>query len=371
MEFRIHKAEFVRGLRLAQSIADRKSTMPMLANVLLRVHGSGSKTKLLCAATDLNVSLTAELKVTSASEGGLTVGAKALHDIVVNLPGDELTLRKVENNWAEIKAGKVSYRVVGMPDRDFPKVPDHREASFGQVEAAVVREMIDRTLFSVCNDETRFHLNGVLFESSGTSARMVSTDGHRLSKVDRSLAGGPQLSAGVIIPKKGVLEIKKLLDAGGAAKLAIKTPYLFLSVDDLTLAVKLIDAQFPPYEQVIPKDHKRSAVVDRGLFADAIKRAQLMSSETRGVKLGFGGNDGGGITITSDNPDVGEVREDVDADFTGEPMTIGFNPKYILEILSAMQADQVAIELGGELDPGLIRPLAGDDFTGVIMPMRI
>ena len=370
MEFRIHKAEFVRGLRLAQSIADRKSTMPMLANVLLRVHGRGSTTKLLCAATDLNVSLTAELKVSNAVEGGLTVGAKALHDIVVNLPGDELTLRKVENNWAEIKAGKVSYRVVGMPDRDFPKVPDHREAPFGDIDASTLREMIDRTLFSVCNDETRFHLNGVLFESNGTSARMVSTDGHRLSKVDRSLTGGPQLSAGVIIPKKGVLEVNKILDGGATARLAIKTPYLFLSVDDLTLAVKLIDAQFPPYEQVIPKDHKRSAVVDRGLFIDAVKRAQLMSSETRGVKLGFGA-DGGGITITSDNPDVGEVREEVDADYTGDAMTIGFNPKYILEILTAIQSDQVAIQLGGELDPGLLRPLAGDDFAGVIMPMRI
>jgi len=365
MELRIQKAEFVRGLRLAQSIADRKSTMPMLANVLLRVHG---KTKLLCAATDLNVSLSAELKVSHAAEGGLTVGAKALHDIVTNLPGDELTVKKVENNWAEIKAGKVSYRLVGMPDRDFPKVPDHREAPFAEIEAAILREMIDRTLFSVCNDETRFHLNGVLFESNGTSARMVSTDGHRLSKVDRALSGGPQLSAGVIIPKKGLLEIKKMLDGATAAQLAVKTPYLFLTVDQLTLAVKLIDAQFPPYEQVIPKSHSRTAVVDRTLFVDAIKRAQLMSSDTRGVKLSFGAS---GFTVASDNPDVGEVHEELDADFTGEPLTIGFNPKYIVELLGQMHSDQVAIELGGELDPGLLRPLAGDDYTGVIMPMRI
>jgi DNA polymerase-3 subunit beta len=160
--FRINQAEFVRGLRLAQSIADRKSTMPPLANVLLRVQ---SKSKLLVTATDLNVSLSAELKISGGSDGSLTVGAKALHDIVVNLPKvDDISFRKVENNWAEIKAGKVAYRIVGVPDRDFPKVPDHREAPFGDVDAATLREMIDRTLFSVCNDETRFHLNGVLFE---------------------------------------------------------------------------------------------------------------------------------------------------------------------------------------------------------------
>jgi len=365
MEFRIQKAEFVRGLRLAQSIADRKSTMPMLANVLLRTQG---KNKLLVAATDLNVSLTAELKSTNASEGGLTVAAKALHDIVTSVPGDELTLKRADNHWAEIKSGKVNYRVVGMPDRDFPKVPDPREVEFAEVDAATVREMIDHTLFSVCNDETRFHLNGVLFESSGSKARMVSTDGHRLSKIERALPGGPQLSAGVIIPKKGLLEIKRVLEGATSCKLAVKTPYVFLQHDELSLAVKLIDAQFPPYEQVIPKDPKRTVVIDRGLLVDALKRAQLMSSETRGVKLALGE---GVVTVTSDNPDMGEVREELDADYTGEAMAIGFNPKYVIELLGQMGTDQVTLSLGGELDPGLWRPMGGDDYLGVIMPMRI
>jgi DNA polymerase-3 subunit beta len=258
-----------------------------------------------------------------------------------------------------------------MPDRDFPKVPNHREVVFGEIDSNAFREMIDRTLFSVCHDETRFHLNGVLFECDGVNARMVSTDGHRLSKVDRRLPGAPQLSSGVIIPKKGVLELKKLLDGSKTAKISIKTPYLFLTADELTLTIKLIDAQFPPYDQVIPKNHTRSAIVDTGLFSAAVKRAQLMSSETRGIKLGFGGSNGGGITITSDNPDLGEIREEIDADYTGEPMTIGFNPKYILDILGQIQSDQVAVELGGDLEPGLIRPLTGDAFAGVIMPMRI
>jgi DNA polymerase-3 subunit beta len=365
MEFRISKPEFVRGLRLAQSIADRKSTMPMLANVLLRTIGKG---KLLVAATDLNVSLTAELKSTNAAEGGITVNAKSLHDIVTSLPGEELTIKRADNGWAEIRAGKVNYRVVGMPDRDFPKVPDHREAPFTDVEAVTLREMIDRTLFSVCNDETRFHLNGVLFESNGAKAKMISTDGHRLSKVERGLAGGPQLSAGVIIPKKGLLEIKRVLDGATTCRLAVKTPYVFLSADDLVLAVKLIDAQFPPYEQVIPKDHKRSLVVDRHLLIDSLKRAQLMSSETRGVKFAM---ETGKLTIASDNPDVGEVREELEADYAGEGMSIGFNPKYVIELLSQMTSDQVNLNLGGELDPGLFKPLGADEYAGVVMPMRI
>ena len=365
MEFRIAKTEFLRGLRLAQGIAYRQSTLPMLANVLLRTQG---KNQLLVAATDLNVSLTAELKCTVATEGGITLAAKNLYELIANAPGEEVSLKKADNHWAEIKSGKVTYRIVGMPDRDFPKVPDHREATYSTVESAVLREMVERTLFSVCNDETRFHLNGVYFESDGSKCRMVSTDGHRLSKVERTIANGPKLSAGVIIPKKGLLEIRRVLDAGPSCKLAIKTPHLFLVQEDIAIAVKLIDAQFPPYEQVIPKDHKRIITVDRVRFIDALKRAQLMSSETRGVKVATTKEV---MTITSDNPDLGEVREEVDAEYNGEPIAIGFNPKYVVELLGQMASDQITIALGGELDPGLIRPVSGDEYLGVVMPMRI
>ncbi len=367
MEFRIAKSEFLRGLRLAQGIADRKSTMPMLANVLLRTTG---KNQLLVAATDLNVSLTAELKANVSHEGGITLGAKNLFELIANAPGEDITLKRADNHWAEIRSGKVTYRIVGMPDRDFPRVPDHREATYTTVESAVLREMIDRTLFSVCNDETRFHLNGVYFESDGSKARMVSTDGHRLSKVERTIANGPKLSSGIIIPKKGLLEMKKVLESGPSCKLAIKTPHLFLVQEDIAIAVKLIDAQFPPYEQVIPKDHKKIITVDRSRLIDALRRAQLMSSETRGVKIAATKE---GITITSDNPDLGEVREELDAEYSGDAIAIGFNPKYVVELLGQMGSDQVTLALGGDLDPGLLRPMGpgNDEYLGVVMPMRI
>lgn len=363
MEFRIQKSEFLRGLRLAQGIADRKSTTPLLGNVLLRVR---SATELLCGATDLNVSLSAELRVTKATEGALTLSAKSLHDIVANLPGNELSLKQLDNNRAEIRAGKVKFTLTGQSDRDFPRLADHREVQFHDVDATVLREMIDRTLFAVCNDETRFHLNGVLFESVGSTARMVSTDGHRLSKVDRPLSG-PRLQTGVIVPKKGVLEIKKLIDGADAVKLGIKTPFLFLAIDDMTLAVKLVDAQYPPYMQVIPTVHKSSAVVDRAMFIGAIKRAHVMSGDVRSIKLAF---DKGAITVTSVDPDSGDVTEDLDAEYTGKAIAVGFNPRYILDILGQTQSEKVSVELCSELDPVIVRPIAGDDFVGVIMPMR-
>ena len=365
MELKIKKAEFLRGLRIAQSIADRKSTMPMLANVLLRTSGQNT---VLVAATDLNVSVSAELESENAAEGGLTVGAKALHDIVSNMPRDELSLVRAENNWAEIKADKVDYRLVGMPDRDFPKIPDHEGVDFCEIDTTVLREMIDRTLFSVSNDETRFHLNGVLFESDGTTARMVSTDGHRLSKVERQFDGAPSLSAGIIIPTKGIVEIKHLLDSDNKIGLAVKSPYVFIRGGSITLAIKLIDSKFPSYEQVIPKEHSKEIVIDRQLLLSALKRAQLMSSESRGVKFSISEN---GLVISSDNPDIGEVREEIEADYSGEAVSIGFNPRYVIEILSQMATDQVTLELNGELDPGLLRPFSGRDYLGVVMPMRI
>ncbi|RMH40324.1 MAG: DNA polymerase III subunit beta [Deltaproteobacteria bacterium] len=366
MEFRIPKAEFLRGLRLAQSIADRKSTMPMIANVLLRVVG---KDKLLVAATDLNVSVSAELSSRTTGDGALAVGAKALHDIVANLPDEDVIVRRSDNNWAEIRAGKVEYRLVGMPDRDFPKLPDHREVEFGEIDAAAFRDMIDKTLFSVSNDETRFHLHGVYFECTDERALMVSTDGHRLSKIVRTLAGAPTLSAGVIIPKKGLVEIKRTLDgAGPTCELSVKPPYVFVRAGDITLAVKLIDADFPPYEAVIPKDNPRKLIVDRQRLAAALKRAQLMSSDTRGVKLALRD---GTVQVSGDNPDIGEVHEEFEADYAGDEVNIGFNPKYVIELLAQIPSDRVSIELNGELDPALIRPVDGDDYLGVVMPMRI
>lgn len=367
MEFKIQKTEFLRGLRLAQGIADRKSTMPILANVLLRTDGKG---KLIVAATDLNVSVSAELAAKVEKEGGLTVSAKHLHDIIASLPGEDIVFKRADNHWADIRAGKVEYKLVGMPDREFPKIPDHREATFSKVDPAVLREMIDRTLISVSNDETRFHLNGVLFECDGARARMVSTDGHRLSKAEATMQGGPVLKAGVIIPKKGITEIKRALEPAGGCELAIPNggPYVFVKTGDIALAVKLIDSQFPPYEQVIPKTNDKVVVVDRNALTEALKRAQLMSSETRGVRLGV---EAGMLRISSESPELGEVKESIEVGYAGQAITIGFNPKYFAEVLGQMGTAEIRIELQGELDPAVIKPAATDDYVGVIMPMRI
>jgi DNA polymerase-3 subunit beta len=375
MEFRIEKAAFLQGLYFAQGIADRKSTMPILANVLLRTDGPE---RLLVAATDLNLTVTSEIPCEVTGEGGLTVAARHLHDIVKSLPGERLTIRRTDNNYADISAGKVNYKVVGLPDRDFPKLPNHREVKFHKVDAAVLRDLINKTFFSVSTDETRAHLNGVLFECDGAGdkavARMVSTDGHRLCKCERHLAGGPKLMPGVLIPRRGLIELRRALEGTSHIEIGVQSGNLFLRTGATVLTVRLNDAQFPPYEQVIPRDHQREATVSQGGLLDALKRISLVASEkTYGVRLSLGK---GALRIESDNPDLGQGREELDVRYDGPDFTIGFNAKYLIELLTEMESPEVQIELNGELDPGLVRPAdpqaqPGNQYLGVIMPMRL
>lgn len=370
MNLSINKNTLLSGLHLAQGIADRKSTMPILANVLLRSDG---KEKLLVAATDLSVTVTTELPAKVEREGGLTIAARHLHEIVKSLPGEEMSLERAENHYARIRAGKVEYNVVGMPDREFPKLPRHQEVHFSSIDANVFGDLIAKTFFSISTDETRYHLNGVLFECDGAGdkarALMVSTDGHRLSKVERTLPGGPRLAQGVIIPRKGLLELRKALEGASEVELGFHQGYLFARLGRTVLSIKLIDAQFPPYEQVIPKEQDKIAVLDRSAFLEALRRVSIMSSDkTYGIKFTLEPNV---LRVQSDNPDLGQGREEIDVEYDGPALTIGFNARYFIELLGELQAQQVKLELSGELDPGVVRPASGEHYLGVIMPMRI
>lgn len=376
MEFKIEKTTFLQGLSSAQGIADRKSTMPILANVLLRTDGPD---RIIVAATDLNITVTTEINCEVIAEGGLTIGAKHLHDIVKSLPGDRLSLKRADNQYAEIVAGKVNFKVVGLADRDFPRLPNHREVKFHKVEAATLRDLITKTFFSISTDETRYHLNGVLFECDGadknTVARMVSTDGHRLSKCERPLPGGPKLMPGVLIPRKGLMELRRALEGPAThVEIGFHQGHIFLRSGGTALSVKLNEAQFPPYEQVIPRDHERSVKASRTGLTDSLKRIMLVASDkTYGVKLSLSK---GILRVESDNPDLGQGREEIDVDYDGGDVTIGFNAKYVIELLNEIDTDEVSLELNGELDPGVLRPVdenarPGNNHLGVVMPMRL
>lgn len=368
MDIRIEKNQLLRGLYLAHGIADRKGTMPILANVLLRTEG---KDKVLCAATDLGTSVMTTLPAKVTKEGGLTVAARQLFEIAKGLSADDVHIWRNEQNWAEIGAGRAEFKVVGLADRDYPKLPAVAEAPTVKVDSATLRDMIGKTIFSVSQDETRQHLAGVLFECDGQKALMVSTDGHRLSKIGRAMPGGPKLPAGgIIIPRKGLAEIRRVLEGReGPCGIAVHQGQFVVRADDVALSVKLGEGQFPPYDQVVPKDNDRQVVVSRQMLLDAMRRVSIMASDkTFGIRLGL---DQGWLSIEAENPDLGNAREKLEVDYKGPAVQIGFNSRYFIELLGEIESPEVRVEVAGELDPGVVRPADGSDYVGVVMPMRL
>lgn len=367
MEFEIDQSRFLSALGLAQTVADKRSNnMPILANVLLRATKDN---KLVCSATDMMISVTETIPVEVKTPGALTLGVRYLHNVVRTLPGKPLRIKGLDNHWAQLSVGRSEFKLMGQAPGDFPELPDTKGIKFTKVPGHTIADLIQKTQFSVSTDEARVNLNGVLFESTGELGTMVSTDGHRLTKLSLPLTG-PRLERGIIIPRKGMLEIKRVLDRiQGEVGLAVDGQHLYLQAEELVLSVKLNNVVFPPYEQVIPREYKRRVTALRDEMIDVLKRAEVMAPEkTATVRLEL---EKGSLKLTADNPDLGVAHQEIEIDYQGEPLVAGFNARYLIEVLEAMDTKQVHLDFQGELDPCVLRPFEGPDYLGVVMPMRI
>ncbi len=377
MELTIEKQQFLRGLARTHGVADRKSSMHILSNVLVSAEGPD---RLRLSATDLYLGVTAVVPASIKKGGIIAVAARTLFDIVKNLPDGEVSWTLSDSHAVELRCGKVRYRIPAMPGEDFPPLPNPGDADFAHLEAAVLAELISLTQYSMSHDDTRPHLAGTLFEGDGKVVRMVTTDGHRLSKAEHKAGKGSMMNFSMLVPHKGISELKRLLDDVKSSKGKAEEPTTvgiattggnaFFLRDDLCLSVKLADENFPPYSKVIPSKQSRTVIAARGPLVEALRRISLVANDkSGGVQLII---EPGLLRIQSQNPEVGEGSEEVDVDYAGDELRIGFNARYLLDALSAMPHDEIAIELSGERDPGVIKP-AGDDagFVGVIMPMRI
>jgi DNA polymerase-3 subunit beta len=378
MEFTIEKQQFLRGLARTHGVADRKSSMHILSNVLLSAEGTDS---LRLSATDLYLGVTALVPAKIKKEGSIAVSARTLFDIAKNLPDGEVSWKLSDTHAVELSCGKVRYRIPAMPGEDFPPLPNAGDVEFAVLDASDLADLIALTQHSMSHDDTRPHLAGTLFEGDGKVIRMVTTDGHRLSKAERKVSGkGPMMNFSMLVPHKGISELKRLLDDVKAAKsrgetqstigIAAVGGNAFFQRDDLSLSVKLADEHFPPYNKVIPSKQSRTVIAARGPLVDALRRISLVANDkSGGVQLMI---EPGMLRLQSQNPDVGEGSEEVDVDYAGDELRIGFNARYLLDVLSALPYDEVALELSGERDPGVLKPVGDNpEFIGVIMPMRI
>jgi DNA polymerase III subunit beta len=370
MEIKLKRSDMLKGLGLVQGIVERKTTMPILANVLLKAEGKN----VFITATDLEVGMKVSLPSEVVSNGEVTVHARSIYDIVRELP-DELVHIKVEDsNWVNIICGKSNFRVVGLSPEEFPALPDRDGGESQQIDCAVIKGMVEKTSFAMSTDETRYNLNGVYFErfdsEKGTGLKMVATDGHRLSIVDRVIEQKWSFPGGVIIPRKGVGEIKKLVDSGDSpVELWVGKKYLIAHRDDVSLYVRLVDGKFPPYDQVVPKNPKRIVSIDRKNLVHALRRVSVLSTDrTRGVKFFISPKN---VDIHASNPDIGEASEELAANYKGDSFEIGFNAKYFLDALNTIGDEQAVLGMGDETAPCVLKSEFDKGFTHVIMPMRL
>ncbi len=367
MELQIAVEELSRALYRAQGIVEKKSTMPILANVLLEAAGG----ELAVTAFDLEIGVRSEHKAEVLKEGKLAVSAKHLYDIVRSLGEPTLVLKKAANNYLELRCGASQFKIVGMPAEDFPALPKSEKVPFVGVEPKLLLEMIEKTGFAVSTDETRFNLNGVFFEPAKNGTRMVATDGHRLALVERKLDGDFKLKRGVIIPKKGLLELKRLLgeDAAGETELGFTESSGVFRRQGLTMVMRLIDGHFPDYQHVLPKESEKVVRIGKQRFLETLKRVSLLSQDqSHTVKIELAD---GVLRVSSQNPDLGEAREELPVEAKGQ-LHVGFNARYIIDVLNVLGAvEEIRFEMNDELSPGVLKPQGDDGYTAVIMPVRI
>jgi DNA polymerase III subunit beta len=377
MYFEIDKKEFIKGLGLMQSVAGRKTTLPILSHILLEWE----KASLYLMGTDLETGIREELTAKINEKGKASVSAKKLYEIVRELPEETIHIRKKDNQWITLQCGKSIFNLAGLDPEEFPSLPSYQEGNFSTVSTGLIREMIEKTVFAASNEESRYHLNGVLFalgkQAGEEMLRMVATDGHRLSLVDRQnkkISGIEE--KGIIMPKKGILEVKKIIgDRDGKEEMGIyfNTTHGFFKLGKSLTVIRLIEGEFPEYEQVIPKGNDKKLVMTKERVVSSLKRVSTMANERmEGVKFSLKQNS---VEMSSTHQDYGDAQEEVEVVYDGPPLQVGFNARYLIEALNVIDTDEVVMELKDDGSPGILKPSSStpgvSNQISIIMPMRL
>jgi DNA polymerase-3 subunit beta len=314
-------------------------------------------------------------------KGRASVSGKKLYEIVRELPEESIHIQKKDNHWIVLQCGKSIFNLAGLDPEEFPSLPTYQEENFSTVSTQLIREMIEKTVFAASNEESRYHLNGVLFaqmkQDGEEILRMVATDGHRLSLVDRKNQEIRGIGEkGIIIPKKGILEIKKIMgDRAGETEIGVyfNTSHGFFKMGKSLTVIRLIDGEFPEYEQVVPKGNDKKIVMGKEKVVSSLKRVSTMASERmEGVKLSFGKNS---VEMSSTHQDFGDAKEEVEVVYEGSLLQVGFNARYLIEALNVIDTEEIIMELKDEGSPGILRPstsaIAFSNQFCIVMPMRL
>lgn len=366
MKFTIQREQLLKTLQLVTGVVERRQTLPVLANLLVKATDN----RLEFTGTDLEVQLVAECEAKVDQVGEATLPARKLADIWRSLgEGAEVSVA-VEGDRAVVKSGRSRFTLATLPAADFPQVPGGDVDVDLTVNQDVVRGLIDDVSFAMAQQDVRYFLNGMLLEVADGHLRAVATDGHRLAMSTAALEQGAEGRTRAIVPRKGVLEISRLLDGESeTVNLQLGGNHLQLRTNGFTLTTKLVDGQFPDYEKVIPSDTSRKLRGDRETLRNAFQRAAILSNEKyRGVRLTIEGEQ---LTIQANNPEQEEAEEVVAVEFGGDALEIGFNVSYLLDVLGVLDTDEVQLSVSDANSSALIEGPGHDSALYVVMPMRL
>jgi len=368
MKFTLERALFQQNLAKIQGITERRSTLPILSNLLI----SGAEDTIELVATDLEIGVKEKIEATLLGQGSVCVSGKKLYDIVRELPGNRVEVEREENFWISIKGGRSTFNLPGLDPDDFPAFPSTESANYFSIGIAEFLEMIERTVFAAATEESRLNLNGIYMEKAGDAGRevlrMVATDGHRLARVDKAVE--TKVERGVILPRRGVMELRKVLtDGDNEVAIAVQENNCIFKTKNTEVVVRLLEGEYPDYHQVIPSGNDKRIIVDRKEFIGAVRRAQVIASEQgEGVRFHISS---GQMEVKTGGPSVGNVHEEVKIDYEGEAASINFNGRYLLDVLNTLDTDTVTMEVKEELTASVIKPADGEECLYVIMPMRL
>ena len=371
MDFSIRKADLQRELALTQGVVEKKTTIPILANLLLAAKDN----QISIAGTNLELGISLKCAATVKKEGTCTVPAKRLWEIVRSLPEAEIRLREIENHWVQITCERSTFKLVGMAKDNFPALPDPPKAAT-TLSAGVLRKMIGKTVFAISSEESRYTLNGALLILKPDSVTMVATDGHRLAHMEhQGSVGGLNQERRSLIPKKAMAELQKILsevDEGETVEFTQDENHLFFRVGERLLMARMLTGQFPNYEAVLPRENDKVLEVESGAVAAAIRRVALLADErSRAIRLRI---ESGKLEISSSSGDYGEASEILETDYKSDAIDIGFNFQYLLEFFSAVSnGGNISLEFKDSHSAGQLRPLGDESYRYryVVMPMRI
>lgn len=371
MELNIQKQTLLDALQLALGIVEKRSSMPILSNILMETGDDSVR----IMATDLQVSVRLQCPAQIMESGGISILARKFYEIIRELPEENIYMKLNENNRLLISCKDVRFNIVGLPASDYPPLPDLESVKTIKLEGSLLRDMIQKTIISVSLDEGRFNLSGIYFETTEkkekNGLRMVSTDGHRLTIMEKNVDNLEEgfLSKGVLLPRKAVSELIKILETPGEAEIGFKDTFGVFKKEETLMIMRLLESNFPDYHLVLPKKKNKTVFIIKTDLIDIMKRMAVLSTDKyKGVKFKLSQ---GNLEIQSVNPDIGDAKENLALKYEGGPVEIGFNARFFIDVLQVMESETVTLDLNDSVSPAILSGDKDPGFLALIMPMKL